>query len=87
MLLNKNKEAIFKVAVLKRTIQKLGIIIQKVIISILLFIVYYLVFGLTVVIAFLFNRRMLTGRDYLQYTTWLDANGYDEDMLSSKKQS
>lgn len=53
----------------------------------LLFIVYYLVFGLTVVIAFLFKRRIVVGRDYLKGTTWLNAAGYDEDMLQSKMQS
>lgn len=72
---------------LKKIIHKLIIIIQKVIISVLLFIVYYLFFGLTVVIAFLFKRRIVWGRDYLKGTTWLNAAGYDEDMLQSKMQS
>jgi len=72
---------------LKSRIQKLGIIIQKVIISILLFFVYYLVFGLTVAIAFLFNRKMLNGKNYSKDTSWFEADGYEADMLNSKMQS
>ena len=85
--LSKNKEAIFKAAMLKRTIQKLLIIIQRIMISVLLFIIYYLVFGLTVLIAFLFNRKVLIEKDNLQHTSWREATGYEADMFNSRMQS
>ena len=72
---------------LKRTIKKSGIIIQKIIISVLLFVIYYLVFGLTAITVFLFNRKMLTGKNGPQDTFWLEAAGYDVDTLNSKMQS
>ena len=72
---------------LKKIIQKLGMIIQKIIINVLLFIIYYLVFGLTEIVAFLFNRKILNGGNTLQNTSWLEATGYEADMLNSKSQS
>lgn len=72
---------------LKEKIQKLGVIIQRIIISILLFFIYYLAFGLTVIIAFLFNRKMLIGENDLRDTSWFEANGYEADMFNSKRQS
>ena len=72
---------------LKGKIIESGIIVQKIVISILLFFIYYLVFGLTAVIAFLFNRKMLTGTNDSRDTSWIEADGYDADKLTSKMQS
>ena len=87
MFLNKMKKLSFLINVFKRAIQKLISIIQRIIINVSLFVVYYLVFGLTVVVAFLFNRRIFRGRNFAKYSTWLDAAGYDKDMNDNKVQS
>lgn len=81
------KKLFFQINRFKKIIQKLIIIIQKVIINVSLFIVYYLVFGLTVVVAFLFNRKIFKRRNFAQYSTWFDATGYDNGMNDNKAQS
>jgi hypothetical protein len=73
--------------VLKKITQKLIHLVQKVLISVLLCVVYYVVFGLTVVIAFLFNRGLLRGKKHVHDSTWIDAAGYGKDLLDSKMQS
>ena len=72
---------------LKKIIRKLGIAIQRIIISILLFVIYYLVFGLTVVIALLFNRKILNWQNSAVNSSWHEANGYDPDIANSRMQS
>ncbi|MDO8602285.1 MAG: hypothetical protein Q7O04_00350 [Candidatus Omnitrophota bacterium] len=81
------KKLSFQINALKETIQKLINIIQRIIVNVSLFVVYYLVFGLTVAIAFLFNRKIARGRKFSQYSTWLDATGYDNDINDNKAQS
>ncbi len=71
----------------KKVIKKLIIIIQRIIMNVSLFVIYYLVFGLTVVIAFLFNPKIMKGQNYAQDSAWLDAAGYGKDMRDSKMQS
>ncbi|HTY44367.1 MAG TPA: hypothetical protein VMD52_00020 [Patescibacteria group bacterium] len=71
----------------KRITQKVVYITQKVLISVLLCVVYYVVFGLTVVIAFVCKRDLLRDRQDLRGSTWVDATGYEKDLLSSKMQS
>ena len=71
----------------KKIIQKLVIVVQKIIMSVALFLIYYLIFGLVVAFALLFNRKILTGGTRLQNTNWFPASGYDKDALDSKMQS
>jgi hypothetical protein len=71
----------------KKIIQKLAILVQKVIMDVSLFLIYYLILGLAVVFALLFNRKILTGGSRLQNTNWFPASGYDKDALDSKMQS
>ena len=71
----------------KKAMRKLISIIQKAIINVSLFVVYYLVFGLTVVVGFLFNRKIFRRRNFARCSTWLDATGYDKDINDNKAQS
>jgi hypothetical protein len=71
----------------KEKIKRVGVIIQRIIINIALFFIYYFVFGLTVIAAFLFNRKMLMGENNLKDTSWREVDGYEADARNSKMQS
>jgi hypothetical protein len=71
----------------KRRIEGFIRAIQKGILTASLFVVYYVVFGITVVAAFLLNRRLFAFGRRIKTTNWLTATGYESDRENSKMQS
>lgn len=71
----------------KKITQSLIKAIQRVIMSVSLFFIYYLIFGITKAIAFVFNRRLLKGHKEKKDSAWLVAAGYENDPANSKMQS
>jgi len=61
-------------------------IVQRIIMSVFLFIIYYFVFGLAVVLALLINRKLLKAKSS-RSSSWVDAAGYDADMPDVEAQS
>jgi len=72
---------------LKRLVQNLIKIIQKILIVILLTIVYFLGFGFTLIFLMFFNRKILTGPGKDSNTFWIKAEGYRVNAQDSVRQS
>ena len=75
------------VKLLKKKAQRFIVIIQKVLIIIFLVLIYFVGFGLTLVFVLLFNKRIIFAKRGELDTFWLEANGYESDILDSMKQS
>lgn len=71
----------------KKITRRLITLIQKILLNVSLFLVYYLFFGITVGIAFLFNRRLLKPGKKREVSAWLAATGYENDPANSRMQS
>lgn len=69
---------------LERLTRALIWVVQKVLLTLLLFVIYVVGVGLTLVLAALFGRRLLRGQRKDQETFWVDAVGYEarkEDLF------
>jgi len=72
---------------LKRLLQKFIRIIQKILITFSLTVVYFLGLGITLIFIALFNRKIITSPDKDDYTFWVEAEGYQPDIEDSFRQS
>jgi hypothetical protein len=57
---------------------------QKVLVTVLLWIAYVFGFGLTVFLAFIFNRKFFSGKSGSEGSFWKEARGYgrnDHDVM------
>jgi len=72
---------------LKRLLQKFIRIIQKILITFSLTVVYFLGLGITLIFIALFNRKIITSPSKDDYTFWVEAEGYQPDIEDSFRQS
>jgi len=72
---------------IKKIIQNFIRIIQKILITIFLFIVYIIGIGVTLIFVMIFNRRLLGKTFKGKNTFWNEAKGYGADINSSMRQS
>jgi hypothetical protein len=72
---------------LKRLIQKFIRIIQKILITFSLTVVYFLGLGITLIFIALFNRKIITSSSKDDDTFWVGAEGYQPDIEDSFCQS
>jgi len=61
-------------------------ILQKIIITLFLIIIYFAGFGLTLVFVLLFKHDVLAGESG-NNTAWIDAEGYEPDIIDAARQS
>lgn len=72
---------------IKKIIQNFIRIIQKILITISLIIVYIVGFGVTLIFAMVFNRRLLGEECKEKSTFWIKAKWYGADINDSVRQS
>jgi len=72
---------------LKIKTQKFMVIVQKILITIFLILIYFVGFGLTLIFVLLFNKRIIFATRGKPDTFWLEADGYEPDIPDSMKQS
>jgi len=60
---------------------------QKIFLMVLLFILYFFGFGITLCLLVIFNRRALTSEYHAQDTYWHKTKGYAADIDRSLRQS
>ncbi|MFH1397725.1 MAG: hypothetical protein ABIH27_04160 [Candidatus Omnitrophota bacterium] len=72
---------------LKRLLQKFIRIIQKILITVSLTVVYFLGMGITLIFIALFNRKIITKPSKDDHTFWVGAEGYQPDIEDSFRQS
>lgn len=66
---------------------KVVVVIQKVVITMILCVVYFGGFGIMFVVAWLFRRRVLT-RGAIRASSWvLDPEGYDVTAENARRES
>lgn len=61
-------------------------IVQEGFITIVLFFIYYIGFGITLILVLVFNRRLLRIEKNKKNTFWTDAEGYDSNISACLKQ-
>jgi len=61
--------------------------VQKVLVTVLLFIVYLLGFGITSIFAHIFNRKLFGRKDDGRSSFWVKATGYGRDDHDVMRQS
>jgi len=67
---------------IKRLTAALVLRVQKVLVTVSLFLLYIVGFGLTRALAAVFQRRLLAGRPADAESFWLEAEGYEADAAS-----
>jgi hypothetical protein len=72
---------------LKRLLQKFIRIIQRILITLSLTVVYFLGLGITWILAAVFNRKIISGPDKGKDTFWVAAEGYQPDIEDTFRQS
>ena len=72
---------------LKKFLAKLIRVIQKILITVFLILIYFLGFGITLFWVALFNRKLIYGSLKSNDSSWLKAEGYDSDLEGSLRQS
>ncbi len=72
---------------LKRLLQKFIRVIQKILITLSLTVVYFLGIGITLIFIAFFNRKIITSPSKDDYTFWVGAEGYQPDIEDSFHQS
>jgi len=72
---------------LKKILAKLFRLMQKILITVFLILIYFLGFGITLFFAALFNRKLFYGSLKSKDSSWLKAEGYDPDLEGSLRQS
>jgi len=75
------------IKMVRKIIQKYIRIIQKIIITIALFIIYIVGLGITLILVIIFNRRLLGVEKREKDTFWKDAEGYEADISECKRES
>ena len=61
--------------------------VQKVLVTVLLFTVYVLCFGITSIFARIFNRELFSRKDDGKSSFWVKATGYGRDDHDVMRQS
>lgn len=72
---------------MKKLFLKFSRFMQRAVVTILLFFVYILGFGVTALFARIFARSLLSGRRRDEGSYWIEAKGYEADMADSLRQS
>ena len=72
---------------IKKIIQNLIRIIQRILIFVSLTVIYFFGFGITLLFMMIFNRKVLTGYSKNDNTFWIEAKGYEADIEESLRQS
>jgi hypothetical protein len=72
---------------IKRIIQNFIRIIQKILVTLSLPIVYFLGFGITLIFMMVFNRKVLTSNSKDDNTFWVKATEYEANIEDSMRQS
>ena len=70
-----------------KIIQKYIAILQKLFITIMLFMLYIFGFGITFIFVAIFNRRLLGIQKLNKETFWRDAQGYSADLSECSRES
>jgi cytochrome c biogenesis protein CcdA len=74
-------------ALLRRLVGGIVRVVQAVLLAVLLFLVYVVGVGLTVLAAALFDRRLLRGQRRDDESFWVDARGYEARVENVARQS
>lgn len=72
---------------LKNLARKIIVAVQKILIAVFLFLIYFLGFGLTFLFTVIFNRRLLGIEPGQPDTCWVKAEGYQADIQDGLRQS
>lgn len=72
---------------IQRIIQPLVRGVQRALLVVLLTILYFLGFGITLLFLVIFNRQALFRKNNPDATSWNKAEGYDADIDNSVRQS
>ncbi len=68
-------------------VRKTYTVVQKILVTVFLFVVYIVMFGLTVVFLLIFNRAVLFPGIRKKKTFWEKAEDYDADIDTGMRQS
>ena len=74
-------------ATLRRIFKAVITAAQRVVMSVALFLVYFVGVGLTWLVVMLFNRKALRRTPADAPSFWVDAQGYDVDQQSGRRQT
>jgi hypothetical protein len=74
-------------AILKKKVRRRVLTVQKIVIGVSLFLLYFAGFGITFILTFLFNRKMLFPQKGQEDTYWLDVQDYEADISGCQRQS
>ncbi len=72
---------------IRKCIQTVLRVIQKILIFVLLTLVYFIGFGITYICALLFKRELFKSNNTNALSFWRDAEGYDMTMKECTRQS
>ena len=72
---------------IKKIIQNFIRIVQKIVVTIFLIVIYIVGIGLTSIFVMFFNRRLLRKTFIGKNTFWNEAKDYEADINSSVRQS
>ena len=72
---------------IKKIVQKYIRIIQNILITIALFFVYIVGFGITLIFVIIFDRKLLGVEKIEKDTFWKNAEGYQTDIKDCMRQS
>ena len=72
---------------IKKIMQNLIRIIQRILITVSLTIIYFFGFGITLFFMMIFNRKVLRGYSEDDHTFWIEAKGYEADIDDTMRQS
>jgi hypothetical protein len=72
---------------LRKIIHKYIAVLQKLFITIVLFMLYIFGFGFTFIFVAIFNRRLLGIQKLNKETFWRDAQGYSADLNECLRES
>jgi len=70
----------------KKIIQKFIMVVQKIIITSSLIVIYFAGFGITLIFVLLFKRKVITGEPR-NGSVWIEAEGYEPDINDAVFQS
>jgi|AntAceMinimDraft_17_1070374.scaffolds.fasta_scaffold01196_1 hypothetical protein len=71
----------------KIVIQNIIKFVQKILITIFLFLLYFIFFGITLIFILIFKKNMLKQNYESEYTFWNKAKDYNADIKESIHQS
>ena len=74
-------------AVFKKVSGKFIRAIQKILLAVFLVLIYFLGLGFTLILAILFNRKVIAGGKNHEDSSWSEAQGYGPDLSESLRQS